>query len=130
MLIKPLTTIVRLNFEILRTISYIQLLSNPTGIRSKPSIGNSTFNNGINSAILRYNGAPVSDPKSIQLLSVAPLVESNLRVCLLQVLLLFAILTDFQIKGFCQYASSTSHASNLTNYFLVLLVRDLLAWWT
>ncbi|KAF9445939.1 multicopper oxidase [Macrolepiota fuliginosa MF-IS2] len=51
-------------------------------IRALPNTGNrnlsSTFDNGVNSAILRYQGAPSTDPASSQQLKQIPLVEADL----------------------------------------------------
>lgn len=47
-------------------------------IRANPNIGSTGFTNGINSAILRYQGAPVADPTSTQTPNSNPLVESSL----------------------------------------------------
>ena len=49
-------------------------------MRVIPDIGPLGFDGGINSAILRYAGAPDTDPTSIQSPSVIPLIESNLNV--------------------------------------------------
>ncbi|KAH7891028.1 laccase [Phlebopus sp. FC_14] len=48
-------------------------------IRALPSTANATFHGGLNSAILRYNGAPDADPTSNQTKSVMPLLETNLH---------------------------------------------------
>jgi iron transport multicopper oxidase len=48
-------------------------------IRADPNVGRNGFNGGINSAILRYVGAPVADPTSSQTSSPGLLLESNLR---------------------------------------------------
>ncbi|KIJ21193.1 laccase [Paxillus involutus ATCC 200175] len=48
-------------------------------IRALPSTVNSTFIGGLNSAILRYNGAPDVDPTTNQTKSVMPLLEQNLH---------------------------------------------------
>ncbi|THH00637.1 hypothetical protein EW026_g1911 [Hermanssonia centrifuga] len=49
-------------------------------IRAQPNQAQlSGFANGLNSAILRYKGAPDVDPTTIQLVSVAPLLETNLH---------------------------------------------------
>jgi iron transport multicopper oxidase len=42
-------------------------------------MGPEGFDNGINSAILRYNGAPKFDPTTTQMSSVLPLQETNLH---------------------------------------------------
>lgn len=48
-------------------------------IRSLPNNGVTSFDGGLNSAILRYSGAnTTTDPTSTQTTSVNPLVESNL----------------------------------------------------
>ena len=46
-------------------------------IRANPNIGITGFANGVNSAILRYAGAPIADPTS-QSTSVNPLKETSL----------------------------------------------------
>ncbi len=61
-----------------------QLTANQTvgnyWIRADPSTNEgSGFANGINSAILRYKGAPAHEPNSTQTPSRRPLVETDLR---------------------------------------------------
>lgn len=48
-------------------------------IRADPNSGTTGFDGGLNSAILRYLGAPIADPASNQTTSIAPLVETNLH---------------------------------------------------
>ena len=48
-------------------------------IRAQPSAGNTTFLNGLNSAILRYEGAPVADPTTSPPAQFTPLVETALH---------------------------------------------------
>jgi iron transport multicopper oxidase len=48
-------------------------------IRALPNNGPPGFANGVNSAILRYVGAPNVDPQTTQPTSLHPLVEFNLR---------------------------------------------------
>ena len=48
-------------------------------IRALPNTANSTFNGGQNSAILRYQGAPVAEPTTTQTNSTMPLAETNLH---------------------------------------------------
>lgn len=49
-------------------------------IRALPNLGHRSFESGINSAILRYKGAPESEPSpSNPPVSVNPLVEAALR---------------------------------------------------
>ncbi|KAJ7827250.1 laccase, partial [Mycena olivaceomarginata] len=48
-------------------------------IRTVANGGTAGFDNGINSAILRYVGAPLSDPTTTATTSVNPLVETNLH---------------------------------------------------
>ncbi|KAF8998386.1 laccase [Cyathus striatus] len=49
-------------------------------IRAKPNAANSTlFDGGLNSAILRYNGADDVDPVTVQLPNSNPMVETNLH---------------------------------------------------
>ena len=50
------------------------------GIRVTPAAGTTGFTDGINSAILRYEGADDVDPTTNQTTSVAPLDESTLVV--------------------------------------------------
>lgn len=47
-------------------------------IRAEPSRGIPGFAGGINSAILRYSGAPVSEPLTVQHPSIMPLLETAL----------------------------------------------------
>ncbi|KAJ7167756.1 laccase-4 [Mycena filopes] len=47
-------------------------------IRSVPNFGDTSFTGGVNSAILRYIGAPQADPKTTATASTRPLVETNL----------------------------------------------------
>jgi len=48
-------------------------------IRALPSTTNATFAGGLNSAILRYSGAPNQDPTTQQSEGVIPLLEQNLH---------------------------------------------------
>lgn len=49
-------------------------------IRAQPNNGMDTsFNGGLNSAILRYSGAPDEEPQTNQTPSTAPLLETNLH---------------------------------------------------
>ncbi|KAJ7866501.1 laccase 2 precursor [Mycena leptocephala] len=48
-------------------------------IRTVANGGTAGFDNGINSAILRYVGAPIQDPSSPLTTSVNPLIETNLH---------------------------------------------------
>ena len=50
------------------------------GIRANPDVGQAGFDGGLNSAILRYQGAPVEDPTTTQTSSLNPLLEQNLHV--------------------------------------------------
>lgn len=54
-----------------------------SGIRAAPDIGltNGTFANGVNSAILRYTGAPAVEPVTNETLSLLQLNETDLHVC-------------------------------------------------
>ncbi|KAF8829643.1 hypothetical protein HHX47_DHR3001008 [Lentinula edodes] len=47
-------------------------------IRANPSVGTTGFTGGINSAILRYVGAPVADPVTVST-SINPLLETSLH---------------------------------------------------
>ncbi|KAH0836891.1 laccase [Lanmaoa asiatica] len=62
--------------------SVIMNATQPVGnywIRALPSTAGSTFSGGLNSAILRYSGAPSQDPTTNQTTSVMPLLEQNLH---------------------------------------------------
>ena len=48
-------------------------------IRAKPSIGPEGFDNGVNSAILRYARAPNVEPNTTETPSTRPLLETNLH---------------------------------------------------
>ena len=48
-------------------------------VSAQPSAGNNTFIGGINSAILRYEGAPITEPTTPRSISTYPLVETNLH---------------------------------------------------
>ncbi|KAH9857793.1 phenoloxidase [Lenzites betulinus] len=48
-------------------------------VRASPVTGTTGFIGGINSAILRYDGAPARDPTSIQGISTKPLQETDLH---------------------------------------------------
>ncbi|KZV75804.1 multicopper oxidase [Peniophora sp. CONT] len=48
-------------------------------IRAQPNSGNASFAGGLNSAILRYAGAPLVDPTSTPSALTQPLVEQNLH---------------------------------------------------
>ncbi|KAI0652451.1 laccase [Trametes meyenii] len=48
-------------------------------IRADPNFGTTGFAGGVNSAILRYKGAPSAEPTTTQAPSVNPLVETNLH---------------------------------------------------
>ncbi|KAJ7598438.1 laccase [Mycena floridula] len=47
-------------------------------IRADPNNANTGFINGMNSAILRYVGAPIADPTTIQSVSLTPMLETSL----------------------------------------------------
>lgn len=51
------------------------------GIRAIPSVGNTTTAGGVNSAILRYDGAPNVEPTSSPIPNPVILNESQLHVC-------------------------------------------------
>ncbi|KAG1763502.1 laccase [Suillus placidus] len=48
-------------------------------IRNLPNYANASFEGGINSAILRYKGAPQADPTTVNTTSTNPLQETNLH---------------------------------------------------
>lgn len=50
------------------------------GIRSIPSLGVTTTEGGRNSAILRYDGAPVAEPSTNATVNPVLLNEANLHV--------------------------------------------------
>jgi hypothetical protein len=50
------------------------------GIRAIPDSGNDTTDNGMNSAILRYAGATIADPTTIDTSGKYPLIETDLHV--------------------------------------------------
>ncbi|KAI0792234.1 laccase [Abortiporus biennis] len=61
--------------------SFVLEANQPVGnywIRAVPNIGTTGFSGGINSAILRYQGAAVADPTTNQTTSTAPLLETSL----------------------------------------------------
>ncbi|KAG6859753.1 hypothetical protein C0995_004497, partial [Termitomyces sp. Mi166 len=47
-------------------------------VRARPNIGNTTFDGGVNSAILRYKWAPIREPNTTQIPNSNPLLETNL----------------------------------------------------
>ncbi|KAF5341120.1 hypothetical protein D9611_006006 [Ephemerocybe angulata] len=62
--------------------SFVLNANRPTAnywIRANPDVGTTGFAGGINSAILRYVGAPNADPVSTQTPNSAPLLETNLH---------------------------------------------------
>jgi iron transport multicopper oxidase len=62
--------------------SFILNANRPTAnywIRANPNVGTTGFAGGVNSAILRYIGAPNADPVSTQVPNSAPLLETNLH---------------------------------------------------
>lgn len=62
--------------------SVIMNATQPVGnywIRALPNTPNATFAGGLNSAILRYNGAPSQDPTTNHTTSRMPLLEQNLH---------------------------------------------------
>ncbi|KAJ7734064.1 laccase, partial [Mycena metata] len=62
--------------------SFVLNANQPVGnywIRTVANGGTAGFDNGINSAILRYVGAAIVDPSTTETTSAAPLVETNLH---------------------------------------------------
>jgi len=62
--------------------SVIMNATQPVGhywIRALPNTPNATFSGGLNSAILRYSGAPSEDPTTNNSTAVMPLLEQNLH---------------------------------------------------
>ncbi|TFL03430.1 laccase [Pterulicium gracile] len=61
--------------------SFVLNANQPIGnywIRANPNVGPQGFAGGLNSAILRYKGAKNEDPKSVEVPSARPMVESRL----------------------------------------------------
>lgn len=61
--------------------SFVLTANQPVGnywVRAMPNIGSTTFDGGLNSAILRYAGAPNADPTTTQTNS-NPMLETNLH---------------------------------------------------
>ncbi|GLB41430.1 putative multicopper oxidase family protein [Lyophyllum shimeji] len=62
--------------------SFVLKANQPIGnywIRAKPNIGTTTFDGGMNSAILRYLLAPNTDPTTTQTPNSNPMLETNLH---------------------------------------------------
>ncbi|KAG2064938.1 laccase [Suillus decipiens] len=62
--------------------SVVLVADQPVGnywIRSLPNTDNATYDKGMNSAILRYEGAPEVDPTTVETPSTNPLLETNLH---------------------------------------------------
>jgi hypothetical protein len=51
------------------------------GIRAPIPNTDNTTDNGVNSAILRYAGANISNPTTLDTSGKLPLIETNLHVC-------------------------------------------------
>nr|BBB89276.1 laccase [Grifola frondosa] len=81
-------------------------------IRADPNVGNTGFDNGINSAILRYSGAEDADPTSNQTTSVAALDEADL------VPLVNATAPGEAVVGGVDYALNLDFNFNGSNYFI------------
>jgi hypothetical protein len=84
MLTKQLETTVSLDLSLIRNI----LRHNFLGIRANPNIGTIGFTNGINSAILRYEGVEDAEPPTVDITSTNPLRESSLVVSRLHMLII------------------------------------------
>ena len=48
-------------------------------VKAVPNLGDKSTDKGINSAILRYKGAPVAEPKARNVKSVMPMLETDLH---------------------------------------------------
>nr|UES62897.1 laccase 4 [Cyathus bulleri] len=62
--------------------SFVLNANQPNGnywVRAEPNVGTLGFSGGINSAVLRYIGAPNADPTTTQTPSTAPLQETDLH---------------------------------------------------
>jgi hypothetical protein len=59
-------------------MSQILVLISLSGIRFNPNLGTQGFDGGLNSAILRYDGAEDEDPTTEETDSTAALVETDL----------------------------------------------------
>lgn len=54
--------------------------STSSDVRALPNLGPAGFSGGVNSAVLRYNGAPDTDPIFTAGTAIKPLVETDMRV--------------------------------------------------
>lgn len=73
----------------LNILLYLSSLTRDAGIRALPNTASlAGFDNGLNSAILRYSGAPDQDPTTTQTPSVNPLLEQNLQVIIFDLIYL------------------------------------------
>ncbi|KAJ3485885.1 hypothetical protein NLI96_g4634 [Meripilus lineatus] len=62
--------------------SFVLNANQPVGnywVRAEPNFGRTGFNGGVNSAILRYVGAPIAEPTTPERKSTRPLLETNLH---------------------------------------------------
>jgi iron transport multicopper oxidase len=59
-------------------LAKIFVLTIPTGIRFEPNLGTQGFDGGLNSAILRYDGADEEDPTTEETDATAALAETDL----------------------------------------------------
>ncbi|KAF5374524.1 hypothetical protein D9615_009038 [Tricholomella constricta] len=62
--------------------SFVLKADQPTGnywVRAKPNVGTTTFDGGLNSAVLRYLHAPNADPTTTQAPNSNPMLETNLH---------------------------------------------------
>nr|AAB63443.1 phenoloxidase [Trametes sp. I-62] len=81
-------------------------------IRANPNFGTTGFAGGINSAILRYQGAPIIEPTTVQTTSVIPLVETNLHP------LVPTIVPGLPVSGGVDKAINLGFNFNGTNFFI------------
>ncbi len=75
-----MVTTVRLSFF---AITKHSLTTTSQGIRANPSVGPRGYEGGINSAILRYNGADNAEPDTVAIPSQLPMNETQLAVSFL-----------------------------------------------
>lgn len=81
-----------------------------SGIRAQPNDILQGFDNGRNSAILRYKGAPTTDPTTPLINSTMPMVETNLHVSIMSI----NVKTKQAVDFFAGARKSSSCTSTMT----------------